>query len=77
VEIARRANYDRNHGVPDALDTNNPVQAIELWNIHDQELLRRAQYDQDNGPPDGLYVIPTAYAPSASPGAINYFPLFS
>jgi hypothetical protein len=23
VEIARRANYDREHGVPDALDTNN------------------------------------------------------
>jgi hypothetical protein len=24
VEIARRANYDRDHGVPDALDANNP-----------------------------------------------------
>jgi hypothetical protein len=27
VEIARRANYDREHGVPDALDANNPIQA--------------------------------------------------
>jgi hypothetical protein len=27
VEIARRANYDCEHGVPDALDANNPVQA--------------------------------------------------
>jgi hypothetical protein len=24
VKIARRANYDRKHGVPDALDANNP-----------------------------------------------------
>jgi hypothetical protein len=24
VEIARRANYDRNHGVPDTLDAHNP-----------------------------------------------------
>jgi hypothetical protein len=39
VEIARRANYDRNHGAPDALDANNPVQATELRNMHDQELL--------------------------------------
>jgi hypothetical protein len=45
--------------------------------MYDQELLRRAQYDQDNGPPDDLYVIPTAYAPSASPGAVNNFPAFS
>jgi hypothetical protein len=30
VEIAHRANYDRDHGVPDALDANNPVQATEL-----------------------------------------------
>jgi hypothetical protein len=30
VEIARRANYDREHGVPDALDANNPVQAADL-----------------------------------------------
>jgi hypothetical protein len=36
-----------------------------------------AQYDQDNGPPDDLYVIPMAYAPSASPGAVNNFPTFS
>jgi hypothetical protein len=45
VEIARRDNYDRNHGVPDALNANNPIQAIELRNMHDQELLRRAQYN--------------------------------
>jgi hypothetical protein len=45
--------------------------------MHDQEVLRCTQYDQDNGPPDDLYVIPTAYAPSASPGAINNFPTFS
>jgi hypothetical protein len=77
VEITRRANYDREHRVPDALDTNNPVQAADLQNIHDQELLRRAQYDQDNGPPDDLYVIPAAHAPSASPGAVNNFPAFS
>jgi hypothetical protein len=25
VEIARRAHYDREHGVPDALDANNPI----------------------------------------------------
>jgi hypothetical protein len=43
----------------------------------EQELLRCAQYDQDNGPPDDLYVIPTAYAPSASPKAINNFLVFS
>jgi hypothetical protein len=68
---------DRDHGVPDALGTNNSVQATELQNIHDQELLRRAQYDQDNGHPDDLYVIPTAYAPSASLGAVNNFSAFS
>jgi hypothetical protein len=43
--------------------------------MHDQELLQHAQYDQDNGPPDDLYVIPTAYAPSASPCAVNKFPV--
>jgi hypothetical protein len=77
VEIARRANYDREHGVPDALDANNPIQATDLRIMHDQELLRRAQYDQNNGPPDDLYVIPAAHAPSASPGAVNNFPAFS
>jgi hypothetical protein len=77
VEIARRANYDREHGVPDALDTNKPVQAADLRHMHDQELLRRAQYDQDNGPPDDLYIILAAHAPSASPGAVNNFPAFS
>jgi hypothetical protein len=45
--------------------------------MHDQELLQRAHYDQDNGPPDDLYVIPAAYAPSSSPGAVNNFPVFS
>jgi hypothetical protein len=45
--------------------------------MHDQELLRRAHYDQDNGRPDDLYVIPAAYAPPASPGAVNNFPSFS
>jgi hypothetical protein len=25
VEIARHANYDPDHGVPDALDADNPV----------------------------------------------------
>jgi hypothetical protein len=45
--------------------------------MHDQELLRRAHYDQDNGPPDDLYVIPAAYAPFASPRAVNNFPTFS
>jgi hypothetical protein len=77
VEIARRANYDRDHGVPNTLDANNPIQATELRHMHDQELLRCAQYDQDNVPPDDLYVIPTAYAPSASLGVVNNFPTFS
>jgi hypothetical protein len=77
VEITRCANYDRDHGVPGALDAHNPIQATELRHMHDQELLRRAQYDQDNGPPDDLYAIPTTYAPSASPGAVNNFPAFS
>jgi hypothetical protein len=77
VEIARRANYDREHGVPDALDANNPIQATDLRIMHDQELLRHAQYNQDNGPPDDLCVIPAAHAPSASPGAVNNFPAFS
>jgi hypothetical protein len=77
VEIARRANYDRELGVPDALDANNPVQAVDLRHMYDQELLRRAHYDQDNGPPDNLYVILVAYAPSASPVAVNNFPAFS
>jgi hypothetical protein len=45
--------------------------------MHDQELLRRPHYDQDNGPPDDLYIILAAYAPSASPGAVNNFPAFS
>jgi hypothetical protein len=45
--------------------------------MHDQELMRRAHYDQDNGPHDDLYVIPAAYAPSVSPGAVNNFPAFS
>jgi hypothetical protein len=35
------------------------------------------QYDEDNGPPDNLYIILTAYALSASPGAVNNFPAFS
>jgi hypothetical protein len=77
VEIAQRANYDHKHGVPDALDANNPIQATDLRIMHDQELLQRAQYDQDNGPPDDLYVIPAAHAPLASPGAVNNFPAFS
>jgi hypothetical protein len=77
VEIARCANYDREHGAPDALDANNLVQATDLQIMHDQELLRRAQYDQDNGPSDDLYVIPADHAPSASPGAVNNFPAFS
>jgi hypothetical protein len=41
VEIARRANYDREHGVPDPLDANNPIQATDLLIMHGQELLRR------------------------------------
>jgi hypothetical protein len=45
--------------------------------MHDQELLRCAQYNQDNGPPDDLNIAPTAYAPSASPGAVNNFSVFS
>jgi hypothetical protein len=45
--------------------------------MHDQELLQCAQYDQDNSPPNDLYIIPTAYAPSASPGAVKNFPAFS
>jgi predicted membrane-bound mannosyltransferase len=45
VEVARRANYDRDHGVPDPLDANNPIQAKELRNMHDQDLMRSAQYD--------------------------------
>jgi hypothetical protein len=77
VYIARRASYDREHGVPDALDANNPIQATDLRHMHDQELLRCAHYDQDNGPPDDLYVILTAYAPLARPGAVNNFPAFS
>jgi hypothetical protein len=76
AEIARHANYDRDHGVPDALDANNPIQATELRNMHDQDLLRHAQYDQDNGPPDDLYVIPMVYTPSTSRGAVNNFPTF-
>jgi hypothetical protein len=42
VKIARHANYDREHGVPDPLYANNPIQAIDLRIMHDQELLRRA-----------------------------------
>jgi hypothetical protein len=45
--------------------------------MNDKELLRCAQYELNNGPPDNLYVIPVAYAPSASPRAINNFPAFS
>jgi hypothetical protein len=77
VEIAWHANYDRDHRVPDALDAHNPIQATGLRDMQDQELLRRAQYNQDNGPPDDLYVVPTAYAPSASLGAVNNFSAFS
>jgi hypothetical protein len=77
VKIARRANYDREHEVPDAIDANNPIQATNLRIIHDQKLLRRAQYDQDNGPPSDLHVIPADHAPSASPGSVNNFPAFS
>jgi hypothetical protein len=39
VEIALRANYNRDHEVPDTLDANNPIQATELRNMLDQELL--------------------------------------
>jgi hypothetical protein len=35
VEIARRANYNREHGVPDPLDANNPIQATELQLTHE------------------------------------------
>jgi hypothetical protein len=77
VVIARCANYDREHGVPDALDANNPIQATDLRIMRDQELLRRAQYNQDNDPPDDLYIILAALAPSASPGTVNNFPAFS
>jgi hypothetical protein len=77
VEIARRANYDREHGVPNPLDANNPIQATDLGIMHVQELLRCAQYNQDNGHPDDLYVIPADHSPSASPGAVNNFPAFS
>jgi hypothetical protein len=45
--------------------------------MHDPELLRCAQYNKNNGPPDDLYIIPTTYALSASPGAVNNFPTFS
>jgi hypothetical protein len=38
VEIARRANYDHDHGVPYALDAHNPLKATELRNMHGQEL---------------------------------------
>jgi hypothetical protein len=77
VEIGRRAKYDREHGVPDALDANNPVQAADIRYMHDQELLRRAHYDQYNGPPDDLYIIPAAHASPASRAAVNNFPTFS
>jgi hypothetical protein len=77
MEIARRANYDREHGVPDAFDANNPVQAADLQIMQDEELLRRAQHDQDNGPPDDHYVIPAAHAPSASLAVVNNFLDFS
>jgi hypothetical protein len=77
VEIGRRAKYDREHGVPDALDANNPVQAADIRYMHDQELLRRAHYDQYNGPPDDLYIIPAAHASPASLAAVNNFPTFS
>jgi hypothetical protein len=39
VEIARCGNYDRDDGVADPLDTNHPIQATELRQMHDQELL--------------------------------------
>jgi hypothetical protein len=39
VEIARHANYDRENGVADALDANNPIQDVDLQNMHNQELL--------------------------------------
>jgi hypothetical protein len=45
VEIARRANYDREHGAPEPLVANNPIQATDVRIMHDQELLRRAEYD--------------------------------
>jgi hypothetical protein len=77
VEIAHRANYDHDNGVPDPLDANHPIQATNLREMHDRELLRRAQYDQDSGSPDDLYVIPTTYTPASSPGAINNFLAFS
>jgi hypothetical protein len=35
VEIAHCANYNCDHGVPDPLDANNPVQAIKLRQMHD------------------------------------------
>jgi predicted membrane-bound mannosyltransferase len=42
VQIARCANYDREDGVLDALDTNKPIQATDLRIMHDQEILQRA-----------------------------------
>jgi hypothetical protein len=73
VEIARRANYDREHGVPDALNANNPVQVEGLRHMHDQELLLRPRLRSSQRP----LRHPAAYAPSASLRAVNNFPTFS
>jgi hypothetical protein len=35
VDIARHANYDREHEVPDTLDANNPIHATDLRIMHD------------------------------------------
>jgi hypothetical protein len=77
VEIQRRANYDRDNGAPDPLKANNPIQATELYEMHDIKLRRRAQYDQGNGAPDNLYVFPTTHDLGSISGAISNFPTFS
>jgi hypothetical protein len=49
VEIAPRANYNHEHGVPDALNANNPIQATDLRIMHDQELLLIMLHHQVRG----------------------------
>jgi hypothetical protein len=58
VSLRKSCVTDCDNGVPDPLDANNLVQATELRQMNDQELLQRVQYDQDNGPPDELYIMP-------------------
>jgi hypothetical protein len=72
VEIARRANYDREHRVLDPLDANNPIHAADLRIMHDQTCLVRSRQQPYRQP----LRYPCGSCPVRKPGSGQQFPSF-